>query len=83
MPARAMDPDGRGDDRSRSHTQRGPPAQLEAPDTRTGKRGPECGLGTRANPSVFCSMSRVYTSGPGELAHVHADRRQMKPDQHP
>eukprot|EP00969_Alexandrium_andersonii_P336942 14893040-Alexandrium_andersonii.AAC.1 len=78
-----MDPDGRGGDRSRSCTQRGPPAQPEAPNTRTGARGPECGPGTRADTSVFCNMSRVRASGPGESTHAHADRSQGGPDQHP
>eukprot|EP00969_Alexandrium_andersonii_P111667 4931737-Alexandrium_andersonii.AAC.1 len=63
-----MDPVGRGGDRSRSPTQRGPPARRESPNSLRGA-GPECGLGTRVDSeSVFSGMNRAERRGPGESA---------------
>eukprot|EP00969_Alexandrium_andersonii_P089122 3933500-Alexandrium_andersonii.AAC.1 len=75
-----MDPVGRGDDRSRSPTPRGPLARQEAPHSSEGA-GPECGLGARVDIEiVFSSMNRAERRGPGESAHARKGSKRDRAD---
>eukprot|EP00969_Alexandrium_andersonii_P124625 5508755-Alexandrium_andersonii.AAC.1 len=69
-----MDPDGRGGDRSRSPTLRGPPARPEAPSAPRGSTEPERGPGTHLDTRVFTHMNREGTGGPGAPPSPHADQ---------
>eukprot|EP00969_Alexandrium_andersonii_P316068 13964270-Alexandrium_andersonii.AAC.1 len=46
------------------HPVPGPPARLEAPETRAGVPVPGCGLGSHLDSIVFCSMSQRPGDGP-------------------
>eukprot|EP00969_Alexandrium_andersonii_P093605 4134675-Alexandrium_andersonii.AAC.1 len=69
-----MCPEGRGGDRSRSRTQRGPPATPEAPENRTGDVTPECGFGTHLDTIDFLAMSPWARRGPGVPTPVRRDQ---------